>query len=111
MVLRTVMPRLRRRRKLRSCSNGNGFAPHLDELETAQQSFDRSRRSLAVEALQYLTQHQVAHDDVLRTQEQPQLLDVRCIPAIEEVDPDGAVDNNGHPVPRPVRLRARFPCH
>jgi hypothetical protein len=41
--------------EIASCSNGNGFAPHLNELETAQQSLDRSRRSLALEALQYLT--------------------------------------------------------
>src|SRR5712691_6070712 len=30
------------------------------------------------------------------------------IPAIEEVDPDAAVDND-HPAPRPLRLRARLP--
>src|SRR5436190_19824843 len=33
---------------------------------------------------------------------------MRRIPAIEEVDPDAAVDND-HPAPRPLRLRARLP--
>src|SRR3978361_1034330 len=30
------------------------------------------------------------------------------VPAIEEVDPDAAVDND-HPTPRPLRLSARLP--
>src|ERR1700760_2030769 len=30
------------------------------------------------------------------------------VPAVEEVDPDAAVDN-GHPTPRPLRLSARLP--
>jgi hypothetical protein len=34
--------------------------------------------------------------------------DTDAFAAIEEVDPDAAVDNN-HTVPRPLRLRARLP--
>src|SRR5215211_3850690 len=31
------------------------------------------------------------------------------VAAIKEVDPNATVDND-HPVPRPLRLRARLPC-
>jgi hypothetical protein len=66
-----------------------------------------SSRPLAVEALQYLAKHQIPDDDLVGAEDRPQAFDVGYVAAIEEVDLDAAVDDD-HPVPRPLRLRARL---
>src|ERR1700674_2999558 len=88
--------------------DGNRVAGHWHDFEAAQQGLDLSSRPLAVKALQYLAQHQIPDDDLVRAEERAQPPDMARSPAIEEVDPDAAVDND-HPAPRPLRLRARSP--
>src|SRR5215472_16478487 len=58
--------------------------------------------------MQHLAKHQIPNDDLLRAEDCTQLPDMGRIPAIEEVDPDAAVDND-HPALRPLRLRPRLP--
>jgi hypothetical protein len=88
--------------------DGNGVPGHRHDFEAAQQGFDVASRPLAVKALQYLAKHQIPDYDLVGAEGRAQSPDMGRIPAIEEVDPDAAVDND-HPVPRPLRLRARLP--
>src|SRR5260370_4067663 len=88
--------------------DGNRVAGHGHNFEAAQQGLDFSSRRLAVQALQYLAKHQIPDDDLVRAQDCAQAPDMGRVPAIEEVDPDAAVDDD-HAVPRPLRLGARFP--
>src|SRR6266849_802316 len=83
-------------------------ARHWHDCEAAQQNLDFLSLPLAVQALQHLAKHQIPDDDLVRAKDRPQSPDMGRITAIEKVDPDAAVDNN-HPVPRPLRLRARLP--
>src|SRR5215471_6837411 len=87
---------------------GNRIADHRRNFEAAQQSLDFLRRPVAVQALENLAKHQIPHDDLVRAEDRAQSPDMGRIPAIEEIDPDAAVDNN-HPDTRPLRLRARLP--
>jgi len=66
MVFRTVMPRLRKDRKLRAAANRNRVARHRDDLEPAQQRLDLSSCPLIVEALEHLAQHQISNNDLVR---------------------------------------------
>src|SRR5450756_790205 len=81
---------------------------HRHDLEPPQQGLDFPGRMLAVEALQHLAEHQIPDDDFFRAQNRPQPPHMRCVAAIEKIDPDAAVDDD-HPVTRPLRLRARSP--
>jgi len=82
--------------------------PTPEERRIAQESLDISSCPLALQALQHLAQHQVSNDNLVGAEYRAQALDVGCLAAIEEVDPDAAVDND-QAVPRPLRLRARLP--
>src|SRR5467141_348578 len=81
---------------------------HWHYFEAQQQGLDFSRCPLATKTLQHLAKHQIPNDDFVRTQYRAQPPDMGRISAIEEVDPDAAVDND-QAVPRPLRLRARLP--
>src|SRR4029077_8314468 len=92
-----------------ACRGGSDdVAGHRHDLEAAQQSLNLLSRPLAIEALKHFAKHQVTHDDLFRAEERAEPPDMRRITAVEEVDPDAAVDND-HPAPRPLRLRARLP--
>src|SRR6266508_1323214 len=88
--------------------DGDSVAGHRHNFEPAQQGLDSSSRPLALETLQHLAKHQIPDNDLVRTQHRAQASDMRRIAAIEEVDPDAGIDDD-HPVPRPLRLRARLP--
>src|SRR5882757_5426240 len=88
--------------------DGNRVAGHWHNFEAAQQALDFPSRPLAIKALQHLAKHQIPDDSLSRAEHRPQSPDVGRVPTIEEVDPDAAVDDD-HPVPRPLRLRARLP--
>src|SRR3984893_14079306 len=83
-------------------------AGHRHNFEAAQQGLDFSSRPLAVKPLQHLAKHHIPHDNLVRAEDRAESPDMGRIPAIEEVDPDAAVDND-HPPPRPLRVRARLP--
>src|ERR1700722_5670483 len=88
--------------------DGDRVADHRHNCKTAQQGLDFLRRPLAVKALQHFAKHQIPDQDLAGAQDRAQSLNARRISAIEEFDPDAAVDDD-HPAPRPLRLRARLP--
>jgi hypothetical protein len=67
---------------------------HRHDVEAAQQRFDFARCPLAGETLQNLAQHQIANNDLIRSEDWTQRADVGRAAPIEEVNPDAAVDNN-----------------
>jgi CubicO group peptidase (beta-lactamase class C family) len=94
--------------KMAGRSDRDRVASHGHNFEAPQEGFDFPSRPLAIKALQYLAEHQVPDDDFVGAEDRAQSLDMGRIPAVEEVYPDTAVDND-HPGPRPLRLRARSP--
>src|SRR4029453_7296296 len=86
----------------------NRVASHWNDFEATHEGLNLSSCPLAFQALQYLAKHQIPNDDLVRAEDRAQALDLARVAAIEKVDPDATVDNN-HPVPRPLRLRARLP--
>ena len=94
--------------KIRRRRDRNGITDHRDDLETAQQSLGFPCLALAGKPLQDLAQHEIAKRGLVGAEDCAQLPDMGRITTAEEVDPHAAVDND-HPVPRPLRLRARLP--
>src|SRR5438105_15484653 len=88
--------------EIAGCCDGNRFTGHWHNFEAAQERLDFPSRPLVVKALQYLANHQIPDDNLVGAENRAQSPDMGRIPAVEEVDPDAAVDND-HPVPRPLR--------
>ena len=65
MVLRIVMPRLRKKRKIRAASNRNSIHGHGRNFEATQESLDFRGRPLASQALQDFAKHQIPNDDLV----------------------------------------------
>src|SRR3954447_15753602 len=89
--------------EIAGCRNGNRISRHVHDFEAPQQGFDFPSRPFIVKALQHLAQHQIADYYLFSTYNRVQLFDMGRVPAVKEVDPDAAVDND-HPTPRPLRL-------
>src|SRR5712671_4593272 len=96
------------RAEIAGSRDSDRLAGHWHDCEAAQQNLDFLSFPLAVQALQHLAKHQIPNDDLVHAKDRPQSPDMGRIAAIEKVDPDAAIDSN-HPVPRPLRLRARLP--
>src|SRR5579863_9409130 len=65
-------------------------------------------RLLAFQALQHLTKHQIADNNLVYAEDRAQSPHMGGVAAIQKVYPDTAVDND-HLAPRLVRLRPRLP--
>src|ERR1700688_1195328 len=94
--------------KIGSRRDRDNLAGHRHNLEPPQQRLDHASVPLTVQTLQYLAKHQITDDELLHAKDSSQAADMRHIAAVEEIDPNTAVDDD-HPVPRPLRLRARLP--
>jgi len=73
---------------------GNRLPSHRHNFKAAQQYLDFARRLLAVDALQNLAEHEIAQSDLLCSETRPQLADLTRISSVEEIDPDGAIDDD-----------------
>src|SRR5581483_11574458 len=88
--------------------NRNRLSDHRHHREFAQHRLDLFGFSLSIHTLEDLAQHQVSDEDFLPTQRRLQSTDMSQAAAVEEIDPDAAVDNDQMDA-RPLRLRSRFP--
>jgi hypothetical protein len=101
MVLRTVIPRRRKKRKLRAPATAIA-SPAIDTISKRRSSASTSRAACSV------CKHQITDDNLVYAEDRAQSPHVGGVAAIQKVYPDTAVDND-HLTPRPVRLPARLP--
>jgi hypothetical protein len=81
---------------------------HWRNLKPTKQTFDLGCLAFATQTGENLAHHQVADYDLALAQKRSQFPYMWKVAAVEEVDPDRAVDNN-HATRRPARLRPRSP--